>query len=92
MDIEGILRSIKQDEEASMYLDNTLKKYSEEFYNFLDSVIAMYANEPNKGKELEDFILDLIVQRLRQLSCFGKTDKKYAAKVFQMTLDNIFKR
>ncbi len=90
---DDIMMYLKKDKEASIYLDNVLKKYREEFSDFLDKVanidIHTKRNDLEYQKELQKFVLELIIQRLRQLNCFGEPNKEYAKKVFETTLKDI---
>jgi hypothetical protein len=93
MSKNDILEYLRKDKEASTYLNNTLKKYRDEFYDFLEQLVELDIpadkNSFDYQRELQNFVLDLLVQRLRQLNCFGLPDKEYAKKVFQTTLNDI---
>jgi hypothetical protein len=95
MNKKDIIDYINKSEESSVYLSNILKKYPDEFYNFLDEISNLEVNvEENADldsykEKFRKFALELVIQRLRQLSCFGNPSKDYVKKVFKDTLKNI---
>ena len=97
MSIDEIMKYISNSEETSIYLNNILKKYPDEFYGFLDKVVEKDTNDENVKdleqytKNFQEFALELIIQRLRQLNCFGNPGKEYVKNVFDNTLKEIFR-
>lgn len=92
-----VIEYIRKKEESSVYLDNALKKFPKELDAFIKKLVDTDISVKNKNttdlegyrKELQVFVLELVIQRLRQLNCFGTPDKKYVEKVFNGTLADI---
>ncbi len=82
MSKEEILDFLKRDKEASLYLNNALKKYPDEFLHFIDRLVELDVDGNYTQQEFREFVLNLLIQRLKQLTCFVVPDKKYAQHAF----------
>ena len=95
---EEVLKIIKSDEEASVYLNNILKKYKQAFDKFLDElevlninsrVLELLSKEDDPLQAMRNASIDIIIHRLRQINCFGNPTNKYVNDVFNMTLKEL---
>ena len=91
---KDIIDYFKKDKESGSYYNNVIKKYPEEMNDFIEKLTTIDIKHIDDKtitlKELQDFALELVVQRLRQLSCFGNPTKEYVKKVFEDTLKDIY--
>ncbi len=90
---DEILSYLKKDDESATYLKNITKKYPNIVSEFIDklSEVDIEFKNPVSLDEVREFVLQLVIQRLRQLSCFGNPPENYVKRVFEGTIKEIKK-